>query len=86
MSLDGIELAYNFVLKAIIMDAILVSSNNKGDTDLLLKLLNKMGLKSKLFSETEKEDYGLLAAMSEADRSEIEDESVIINKVNEKCR
>lgn len=68
------------------MDAILVSSNNKGDTDLLLKLLNKMGLKSKLLSESEKEDFGLLAAMLEADRSEIEDESVIFNKLNEKCR
>jgi hypothetical protein len=76
----------NFVIKSIIMDAILVSSNNKGDTDLLLQLLKKMGLKSKLLSESEKEDYGLLAAMLEADRSEIEDESVIINKLNEKCR
>ena len=45
-----------------------------------------MGLKSKLLSETEKEDYGLLAAMLEADRGEIEDESVIINKLNEKCK
>lgn len=44
-----------------------------------------MGLKSKLLSETEKENYGLLAAMLEADRSEIEDESVIINKLKEKC-
>jgi len=74
------------VSKAIIMDAILVSSNNKGDTDLLLKLLKKMGLKSKLLSGTDKENYGLLAAMLEAERSEIEDESVIINKLKEKCR
>jgi hypothetical protein len=68
------------------MDTILVSSNSKGDTELLLKLLRKMGLKSKLLSETEKEDYGLWAAMLEADRNEIEDESVIINKLNEKCK
>jgi hypothetical protein len=68
------------------MDTILVSSDNKGDTDLLLKLLKKMGLKPKLLSETEKEDYGLMAAMLEADRNEIVNESVIINKLNEKCR
>jgi len=67
------------------MDTILVSSTNKRDTELLLKLLKKMGMKSKLLSETEKEDYGLLAAMLEADRNDIEDESVIMNKLNEKC-
>lgn len=68
------------------MDAILVSSDNKGDTDLLLKLLKKMGLKSRILSETEKEEYGLLAAMLEADRNEIEEESVIISKLTEKCK
>lgn len=67
------------------MDAILISSNDKGDTDLILKLVKKMGLKSKLLTEIEKEDYGLVAAMLEADRAEIEHESVIINKLKEKC-
>lgn len=68
------------------MDTILVSSDNKGDTELLLKLLKKMGLKSKLLSETEKEDNWLLSAMLEVDRNEFEDESVIINKLNNKCK
>lgn len=68
------------------MDAILVSSDNKGDTDLLLKLLRKMGLKSKVLSEEEKEDYGLIAAILEADRNETVDESRIIEKLNQKCR
>lgn len=67
------------------MDAILVSSDNKGDTDLLLKLLRKMGLKSKVLSEEDKEDYGLVAAMLEADRNETVDESNIFEKLKQKC-
>ena len=68
------------------MDAILISSNNKSDTELLLKLVKKMGLRSKLLSEEEKEDYGLLAAMMEADRNEVEDEAVIYDKLDQKCK
>ncbi|MCF8234078.1 MAG: hypothetical protein K9G67_06285 [Bacteroidales bacterium] len=67
------------------MDAILVSSDNKGDTDLLLKLLRKMGLKSKVLSEEDKEDYGLVAAMLEADRNETVNESNIFEKLKQKC-
>lgn len=67
------------------MDTILVSSDNKRDTNILLKLIKKMGLKSKLITEDEKEDYSLLKAMLEADRNEFEYESVINNKLKGKC-
>jgi hypothetical protein len=68
------------------MDTILVSSNTKGDTEQLLKFIGSMGLRSKLLSSNEKEAFALLAAMLEADRSEIEDESIVINKLKEKCK
>lgn len=68
------------------MDTILVSSDNKGDTEFLLKLLKKMGVKTKVLSESEKEDYGLMAAMLEADRNQVVEESEIINKLEDKCK
>lgn len=68
------------------MDTILISSNSKEDTDLLLKLLNKLGMKSRIISEEEKEDYGLIAAMMEADRNEVAEEQEIFNKLQKKCK
>ncbi len=45
-----------------------------------------MGLHSRLLSETEKEDYGLLMAMLEADRSDHADTNMVMEKLEEKCK
>ena len=68
------------------MDTLLISSDNKSDIELLRKLVKKMGLHSRLLSETEKEDYGLLIAMLEADRSDHADTNMVMEKLEEKCK
>jgi hypothetical protein len=68
------------------MDAILISSKNKSDLDLIQKLVKKMGLQSKLLSESEKEDFGLLHAMLEADRTDKVSKTVVVKKIMGKCK
>lgn len=43
-------------------------------------------MKSRLLSIEDKEDYGLIAAMMEADRGEVAEEQEIFNKLQKKCK
>jgi hypothetical protein len=69
-----------------VMDAILISSKNKSDLDLIQKLVKKMGLQSKFLSDEEKEDFGLLQAMLEVDRTDKVSKTDVINKIMKKCK
>ncbi|MFW5705567.1 MAG: hypothetical protein ACOCX8_01070 [Bacteroidota bacterium] len=52
------------------MQMLILSSESENDLNLIQQLARKMGLKSRLLSKEERENYVLLAAMLEADRDD----------------
>jgi glycerol-3-phosphate O-acyltransferase len=68
------------------MESIVISSDNKKDLQLVQQLVKKMGLRSRYLTAADIEDYGLLAAMLEADRKETVSKEDVINILNETCR
>jgi hypothetical protein len=52
------------------MESIVISPKTKDEAKIITDLLEKMNISSKVITDEEKEDLGLLMMMKEADRSE----------------
>ncbi|BAU53624.1 hypothetical protein [Mucilaginibacter gotjawali] len=52
------------------MESIVINPKTKDEAKLITDLLAKMNIASKIITEEEKEDMGLLAMMKEVDRSD----------------
>jgi hypothetical protein len=68
------------------MESLLITSKNKSDIDLIRKLVEKMGLSIVSLNEEEREEFALLRAMLKADRSKKVSKSLILKKIEEKCK
>lgn len=68
------------------MQVLMLSSDSKNDLDLIKKIAHKKGLKSRMLSANEKEDFGLLYAMQDADRNEQVSRDSIMEILDEKCK
>ncbi len=53
------------------MESILINPKTKDEAKLIKELLQKMNISSKIITEEEKEEIGLLMMMEETDRSEL---------------
>lgn len=51
------------------MESIVVNPKTKDEIKVITDLLNKMNIQSKIITDEEKEDMGLLMMMKEADRN-----------------
>jgi hypothetical protein len=51
------------------METLIVQSKNKEDLRLIASLLNRMKIQAKFLSKEEREDFGLIMLMKQADRS-----------------
>ena len=52
------------------MEALLVSVKDKAELKLISDLLKKMQIESKLLTEEQREDFGLIKLMKQADRTQ----------------
>jgi hypothetical protein len=64
------------------MESIVITPKNKDEAKIITDLLAKMNINSKVISDEEKEDIGLLLMMKEADRNEKVSRDEIIKKLN----
>jgi len=64
------------------MERIVISPKTKNEAKLITDLLAKMNIPSKVISEEEKEDMGLLIMMKEVDRDEIVSRDEVMKKLN----
>jgi hypothetical protein len=62
--------------------SLLISTENKDELIFLESLLKKLGIKSKMLTDEEREDFGLALLMKEADN----DKTVSYEKVMKKLR
>ena len=63
------------------MSSIVIHPKDKEELALISKLLKKMGVKSRILSESDLEDLGLSLLMKEANRDEIVAEEEILYKL-----
>lgn len=68
------------------METILISSKNKSDLDLLQKLAEKLGLSYISLNEEDREDFAMLRAMLDVDRSQKVTKSRVLKKIEKKCK
>ena len=66
------------------MDTIVIRTRTTSEFNLLLELLKKMRITSKVLTEEEKEDIGLLKLMQEADRTEKVSKDTVMTKLGRK--
>ena len=66
------------------MNTIVVRTKTISEFNLLKELLKKMRITSKVLTEEEKEDIGLLKLMQEADRTEKVPKDTVIAKLRKK--
>jgi hypothetical protein len=66
------------------MEAIIAKPKNNSEFKLLMELLKKMGISSKVLTEEEKEDFGLLKLMQEADRTKKVSKNAVMAKLKSK--
>jgi len=66
------------------MNTIVVRTKTISEFNLLKELLKKMRITSKVLTEEEKEDIGLLKLMQEADRTEKVPKDTVIAKLRRK--
>jgi hypothetical protein len=64
------------------MESIVISPKTTDEAKLIKDLLNKMNISSKVITEEEKQDLGLLLMVKEADRNEIVPRDEIMKKLN----
>lgn len=62
------------------METLIVQSNSKEDLKLIASLLSRMKIQAKFLTREEREDFGLIMLMKQADRSK----KVLYKKVMEK--
>ncbi len=63
------------------MSSIVISPKNRKELQFISKLLNKLGVNSKVLSEEDTEDLGLSVLMKDVDRSELASEDEIMLKL-----
>jgi len=64
------------------MESIVITPKSKDEAKIITDLLAKMNIDSKVISDEEKEDMGLLLMMKEADRNEKVSREEIMRKLN----
>ena len=64
------------------MTAIILEGKSKSDFKLLIELSKKLGLYSKILTDEETEDLGLLKAMEEGRKTKFVDRSTIMKTLN----
>jgi hypothetical protein len=64
------------------MESIVISPKTKDEAKIITDLLEKMNISSKVITDEEKEDLGLLMMMKEADRSEKVSREEVMKKLN----
>ena len=64
------------------MESIVISPKTKDEAKLITDLLEKMKISSKVITDEEKEDMGLLIMMKEVDRSEKVSYEEVMKKLN----
>jgi len=63
------------------MSSIVISPKNKQELQFISKLLQRLGVNSKVLSNEDTEDLGLSLLMKEADRSDFATEDEIMSKL-----
>jgi hypothetical protein len=63
------------------MSTLIINSENKEDLKLFKELAKRLGLSTKIITEEEKEDFGLLLMMKEVDLSKKVSEKSILKKL-----
>ncbi len=63
------------------MKSLVITPKDTKELNLVSELLQKMGISSKVLSEEEKEDAGLLLMMQEADKNDTVSREEIVNKL-----
>jgi hypothetical protein len=64
------------------MESIVINPKTKDEAKLISDLLHKMNISSKVITEEEKEDMGLLLMMKEVDRNEKVSYEEVMKKLN----
>ncbi|HEY8783717.1 MAG TPA: hypothetical protein VIM16_18965 [Mucilaginibacter sp.] len=64
------------------MESIVISPKTRDEVKLITALLQKMNISSKVITEEEKEDMGLLIMMKEVDRNEIVSREEVMKKLS----
>ena len=64
------------------MESIVISPKTKHEAKLITDLLEKMNISSKVITEEEKEDMGLLLMMKEVDRNDKVSLDEVMEKLN----
>ena len=64
------------------MKSIVITPKDTKELNFVSELLQKMGISSKVLSEEEKEDAGLLLMMQESDKNDTVSREEIISKLN----
>jgi hypothetical protein len=64
------------------MESIVISPKTKDEAKIITDLLEKLNISSKVISDEEKEDMGLLMMMKEADREEKVSGEEVMKKLN----
>ena len=64
------------------MESIVISPKTKDEAKLITALLERMRISSKIITDEEKEDLGLLMMMKEVDRSEKVSYEEVMKKLN----
>jgi hypothetical protein len=70
--------------KNLIMNGIIISTDDKGEIKLFVQLAKRLGIKSKVLSEEEMLDLGLLTAMKEDRKSDYVSKEEIDKILNRK--
>lgn len=64
------------------MDSIVINPRTKDEAKIVTELLERMNISSKVITDEEKEDMGLLMMMKEADRNEKVSREEVMKKLN----
>ncbi|HEY2583001.1 MAG TPA: hypothetical protein VGI43_14395 [Mucilaginibacter sp.] len=64
------------------MESIVINPKSEDEVKFITDLLNRMNISSKIITEEEKEDMGLLVMMKEVDRSEKVSREEVMKKLN----
>lgn len=64
------------------MESIVINPKSKDEAKFITDLLQRMNISSKVITEDEKEDFGLLMMMKEVDRNEKVSREEVMKKLN----
>jgi hypothetical protein len=64
------------------MESIVINLRTKDEVKIVTELLKRMNISSKVITDEEKEDMGLLMMMKEADRNEKVSREEVMKKLN----